>query len=223
MYRALSPVGFLSICLLATAATVQAESYLGSGASDDQIKRALLNTRTLTRQRSEAPSAPKGQAQPQKRADAAAPSAKSDSAKQHGAPEGRVAAAPPQQEAQASTGDEAAGPASFQIFFDLDSAALRKDAYPILDRLGAALSAPELKDFRFVVEGHTDALGSEQHNLELSENRAKSVREYLVEKHHVDPARLEAMGRGETELYEPDRPTSAKNRRVRFVNADSGS
>jgi outer membrane protein OmpA-like peptidoglycan-associated protein len=196
-----------------------AESYLDSGASEAQIKRALLSTRTLSRQKAESRISTSTQRKRQitGASTSSAPSGHSGRASGSSG-SGTIATAtdnPPE-----SAGDESGGPASFQIFFDLNSATLRTDAYPVLDRLASALGSPELQDYRFLVEGHTDATGSEAFNLELSQNRAQSVREYLVERHNIDPARLEPVGRGESDLYDPGHPASGKNRRVRFVNAD---
>jgi len=229
MRTALIPVAsIVALLLLASAAGVQAESYLGSGASDSQVRKALLNTRSLSRPKpvteAAAAGASAGSRQSRPAAGRAGQSAANKPARRAataGAGGAAVAGAAAAADDEQASGDEAAGPASFEIFFDLNSAALRKDSLPVLDRLGAALGAPELKDFRFVVEGHTDATGSEPTNLALSENRAKSVRDYLVEKHQIDPARLEPKGLGASDLYDPQNPRSAKNRRVRFVNPDA--
>lgn len=202
------------VLLLGASGGLRAEGYLGSGASEAQIKRALLNTRTLKRQQPAA----QGVSRAKRVSDA------KGSAPRVAAHAGRAGAVAAVGEAPiGSTGSAEAGPASFEIFFDLSSANLRSDALPVLDRLGTVLGSDDLKDFRFVVEGHTDATGSEAHNLELSANRAKTVRDYLVEKHGIDPARLEPVGRGEGELYDPDHPASGKNRRVRFVDPDAGT
>lgn len=201
------------------AGNLSAESYLDSGASETQIKRALLNTRTLTRQRSEG----RGNTASQSNGRAGRASTSTVKGKDPGGSRGasaRSAEARSPETSPKSTGSDDGGPASFEIYFDVNSANLRADAYPVLDRLGSALRSQELNDYRFVVEGHTDATGSEAFNLELSQNRAQSVREYLVGKYDIDPARLEPVGRGESELYDPEHPDSGKNRRVRFVNAD---
>jgi len=198
---------------------LSAESYLGSGASESQIKRALLNTRTLTRQRSES----RGNSTTQSAGRAAGASVSTAKGKDSGrsrSSSARNAMARSPEASPTSTGSDDGGPASFEIYFDVNSANLRADAYPVLDRLGSVLTSQDLQDYRFVVEGHTDATGSEAFNLALSQNRALSVREYLVNKYDIDPARLDPVGRGESELYDPDHPASGKNRRVRFVNAD---
>jgi len=229
MFRAAIPLGPIAICLLlAGPAAVRAESYLGSGASDAQVKQALLGTRSLSRQRPSAaaaatrPKAKPGASVHQQGARPAAGRA-APTAKGAAAVGAATAAAASEAPASDSTGDEAQGPASFAIYFELGSANLRADSLPVLDRLGAALASPELKDERFVVEGHTDASGSEQINMALSQARADAVRNYLVEKHNIGPERLVPQGRGMSELLDPDHPLSGKNRRVRFVNADAGN
>jgi hypothetical protein len=123
----------------------------------------------------------------------------------------------------ASEGDIEVGPASFRIQFAFNSATLRREAIPLLDKLGEALTSEELQDWVFVVEGHTDAVGDERFNLMLSQRRAEAVRDYLVSKHGVQPARLPVQGFGESEPYDPDRPTAAVNRRVTFSDPESAS
>ncbi len=66
------------------------------------------------------------------------------------------------------------------------------------------------------VEGHTDAVGSDAYNLELSRSRARAVRDYLVQRHGIDGARLKTVGYGEARLVEAADPTAAVNRRVQF-------
>lgn len=105
---------------------------------------------------------------------------------------------------------------SMPVYFALDSDELTPAAIARLDRLGAALSSPEFSGDRWLIEGHTDASGDNQHNRELSERRAASVYNYLISKHGLDPNALETVGRGEEELYEPSDPYSGANRRVRI-------
>jgi outer membrane protein OmpA-like peptidoglycan-associated protein len=70
----------------------------------------------------------------------------------------------------------------------------------------------------FVVEGHTDAQGSDQANLALSQARAESVRTYLVSR-GVAAERIRALGRGEAQpVASNDSPEGrANNRRVEIV------
>ena len=69
------------------------------------------------------------------------------------------------------------------------------------------------------VEGHTDAIGSDTYNLELSHGRASAVRAYLVQHHGIEAARLKTLGYGEERPLEGSNPNAAVNRRVQFRGA----
>jgi outer membrane protein OmpA-like peptidoglycan-associated protein len=105
-----------------------------------------------------------------------------------------------------------------EVFFDYDSAAITGEALPILDKLGEALNSDKLKGSVFMVAGHTDAHGSADYNLGLSNARARSVREFLIKKYHVAPDQLVAVGFGEEQLKNPEDPEAGENRRVQVVN-----
>jgi len=105
-----------------------------------------------------------------------------------------------------------------EVFFDYDSAAITGEALPILDKLGAALNSDKLKGSVFMVAGHTDAHGSADYNLGLSNARARSVREFLIKKYHIAPDQLVAVGFGEEQLKNPEDPDAGENRRVQVVN-----
>ena len=98
------------------------------------------------------------------------------------------------------------------IEFDLDSAALQEEARRHLDAFVEALQNPALSGHRFLVEGHTDATGPDDYNLELSRRRATAVVDYLVGR-GIDPDRLLARGLGETRPRTSD-PGDGANRRV---------
>ena len=101
------------------------------------------------------------------------------------------------------------------IQFDLDSAKLQTSSKPLLNNLATAMKNDRLAEMRFKVEGHTDAQGTEDHNLKLSSNRAETVIEYLASQ-GVDKVRLLGEGKGYSELLIPERPKAAENRRVRI-------
>jgi outer membrane protein OmpA-like peptidoglycan-associated protein len=107
--------------------------------------------------------------------------------------------------------------ADLAVTFEFDSASLTPTAQQILDNLAVSLTS-ELDTYKFELEGHTDASGSEPYNQALSERRADAVRAYLVEQHNVDPARLVPVGKGEADLLDPANPDAAANRRVRVIN-----
>ncbi|MBK3778593.1 OmpA family protein, partial [Azospirillum brasilense] len=101
----------------------------------------------------------------------------------------------------------------FRINFAFNSADVPKEFYSYVDAVGGLMSQdPQL---RLVIEGHTDAVGSEQYNLALSERRAVSVGEYLVRVHHIEPQRIAIAGLGKSQPLTPD-PTDSRNRRVEF-------
>ena len=99
------------------------------------------------------------------------------------------------------------------IHFDVDSDKLRSDAKPALEQLLAALQASPALKVR--IEGHTDSDGTDSHNLELSERRAKAVVAWLTQR-EVSAARLEAVGKGETAPLAANDTSSGRalNRRV---------
>jgi outer membrane protein OmpA-like peptidoglycan-associated protein/flagellar hook assembly protein FlgD len=102
------------------------------------------------------------------------------------------------------------------IEFAFDSAELTPGARPILNRVVDILEKYE--NYTVLVEGHTDDIGEEEYNIRLSEDRAKSVMDYLIDK-GIDKKRLSFRGMGETAPFLPN--TSAenqrRNRRVEFL------
>jgi outer membrane protein OmpA-like peptidoglycan-associated protein len=87
---------------------------------------------------------------------------------------------------------------------------------PLLSSLVEAMKNDRLAAIKFKVEGHTDAQGSEQHNMKLSQSRAESVMAYLTSQ-GVDRERLKGEGKGFSDLLLPEKPKAAENRRVRIT------
>ncbi|MDQ5908796.1 MAG: OmpA-like protein [Pseudomonadota bacterium] len=109
-----------------------------------------------------------------------------------------------------------------QIRFDVNSARIRPDAYPLLNEYASALQSPALGAAILLIAGHTDAAGSDAHNLLLSERRAQAVRDYLI-RQGIAPNRLTAKGYGEaypvaSNATEADREL---NRRSEFIRLDT--
>ena len=99
------------------------------------------------------------------------------------------------------------------VNFEFDSAKLTSDSYAVLDRVVLALQ--DWPDIRVEVGGHTDSIASDEYNRDLSDRRAKAVRDYLVSR-GIERSRLEAKGYGESEPITTNDTDAgrAKNRRV---------
>ncbi len=108
-----------------------------------------------------------------------------------------------------------------EIYFDFNSVRLSARAVPQLTTLGQTLIEPEFKDTVFLIGGYTDAKGSDSYNQELSERRAETVKQFLVERFHFPAANLVTAGYGKQHLKNPDEPFSAENRRVQIGNLNA--
>jgi outer membrane protein OmpA-like peptidoglycan-associated protein len=104
------------------------------------------------------------------------------------------------------------------IQFEYNSAKISQAALPAVQELGKALSDPALKGSTFMVAGHTDAVGGDAFNRNLSERRAETIKHYLSDKYGIAGADLVAVGYGKSKLKDPNAPTAAVNRRVQVVN-----
>jgi OOP family OmpA-OmpF porin len=82
------------------------------------------------------------------------------------------------------------------VLFEFGKAQLRPGAGEKLDELAQTMQGAEVD--RIVAVGHADRIASEDYNRDLSERRAEAVKQYLVQK-GVDPQRVQAEGRGESE------------------------
>lgn len=99
------------------------------------------------------------------------------------------------------------------VLFGLDSARINPDADAVLKEIADA--ARDQPDARLVVEGHTDTSGSHDHNMQLSDARARAVAAALA-RQGVARARIQTEGLGETQLAVDtgDGVREARNRRV---------
>ncbi len=81
------------------------------------------------------------------------------------------------------------------VSFDTNSATVRQGLYAEIDRISSVLTQYPQTVIR--VEGHTDSVGSDSYNLDLSNRRAVAVKNLFVQRGVTD-ARIEAVGYGET-------------------------
>jgi len=107
--------------------------------------------------------------------------------------------------------------ASLLITFETNSSELTAPAKQQLDVVAAALKNDRLAEYSFNVEGHADPRGQADANMILSQQRAESVRSYLVTTHNIAADRLKAEGKGDTDLLNRKVPTAPENRRVTIV------
>jgi outer membrane protein OmpA-like peptidoglycan-associated protein len=103
------------------------------------------------------------------------------------------------------------------IYFDFASATIKPESEPVLKEIADALA--KNPSWKLSVEGHTDNVGGDAANLDLSRRRANAVKDALTTRLHVDAARLTTSGFGATKPKESnDTPDGrARNRRVELV------
>lgn len=103
------------------------------------------------------------------------------------------------------------------IYFDFGQATIRPESEPVLKEIAAALTSNPA--WAMTIAGHTDSVGGDSYNLELSKRRAAAVRTALVDRYGIAGARLTSEG------YGASRPTAsndtltgrAQNRRVELT------
>jgi len=103
------------------------------------------------------------------------------------------------------------------INFDIGKAVIKPESFPLLDEVAAILL--QYPTLTIEIGGHTDATGSKAKNLKLSEDRAKAVLGYLMQRYPtLDGSNFTAVGYG-SEAPVASNGTAlgrAKNRRVEF-------
>lgn len=98
--------------------------------------------------------------------------------------------------------------------FEQGSAELNDDAKLALHDLAKVLNQhPELV---ILIEGHTSAEGDVALNQRLSEERAQAAADFLINREKIDASRVNAVGKGSSELKDPENPMSDVNRRTEF-------
>ncbi len=102
------------------------------------------------------------------------------------------------------------------ITFDVDSDQLKPEAYGILKEIAEAINSEKGKNIS--ITGHTDSDGSDEHNMDLSNRRAMSVKNALVNDFGVDASSLTTDGKGESQPVAGNDSANnkAKNRRTEF-------
>lgn len=108
------------------------------------------------------------------------------------------------------------------INFATGSAEIPRSQYRKVEEIARALNriSERNRRARFLIEGHTDAVGSDLSNLALSERRAASLKRVLVREFGVSRRALETVGYGEDFLLVPTQYENWQNRRVTLRRVD---
>ncbi|MFP5213541.1 MAG: OmpA family protein [Acidobacteriota bacterium] len=109
---------------------------------------------------------------------------------------------------------------TIHLEFTFNSDGLTPQSVKILDELGKAMQNPVLRGYVFNIEGHTDNVGSDAYNDELSRKRARAVADYMVKTFALPWEQFEVAGFGKRRpVFSNDTESGrAQNRRVVVVN-----
>lgn len=111
---------------------------------------------------------------------------------------------------------DAAGKVVIQVQFETDQTTILPTSKPQLEQVIALLNADSA--LRLSINGHTDNTGSASHNLQLSQQRAAAVRDFIIAA-RIDQKRLESSGFGDSQPIADNNTEDGKsrNRRVELV------
>ena len=112
---------------------------------------------------------------------------------------------------------------ALNILFEFNRATLTDAAEDTLKILGEAMTSAALKGTTFQIEGHTDAVGNFDYNMELSRRRAYAVQRYLMANFKIPSSQLVPVGMGEVQPLPNIDPDDGRNRRVEIVNLSAGN
>ena len=105
----------------------------------------------------------------------------------------------------------------YDIYFDFNSAVIRSESEPSLKQIATVLQRHP--DWKLDASGHTDAIGGDKANLELSRQRAAAVKDALTRRYQVNPQRLTTSGYGAARPQDSNATLEgrARNRRVELI------
>ncbi len=106
---------------------------------------------------------------------------------------------------------------TYGIYFDFNKDTIKPESEPVLKEIVQAMT--DNPDWKLTVEGHTDNIGGDTYNLDLSKRRAAAVKEALVTRYHIAPDRLANDGYGASRPVETNDTLEgrARNRRVELT------
>ena len=105
----------------------------------------------------------------------------------------------------------------YGIYFDFASDRLKPESTPVLDEIAQVMQ--NHPDWKLSVSGHTDNIGGDAYNLDLSKRRAAAVKQTLVVRYHIVPERLTTDGYGASRPVDTNETLEgrARNRRVELM------
>jgi OOP family OmpA-OmpF porin len=102
------------------------------------------------------------------------------------------------------------------VEFDFDKDTIRPVHHSDIQKVANFLNA--YAKTNAALEGHTDSIGSEEYNMQLSKRRANSVKKYLVEKFNIDASRISTVGHGESKPVASNKTSEGRQRNRRVVS-----
>ena len=115
--------------------------------------------------------------------------------------------------------DNRADSIGFPIKFQFNSVGILDESRSFLDEVGKMMTLEKFSQEKIVVEGHTDAYGSQKYNHLLSRRRAIAVKDYLLKNYQIPENRLFVAAKGESKPLSGKSPFASVNRRVQFYRA----
>jgi OmpA-OmpF porin, OOP family len=106
---------------------------------------------------------------------------------------------------------------TLDIHFDTDTPVIRPDSYQAVGRIADALVNAQLLPYTFLIVGHSDSTGKREANAILSQRRADSIRDVLVNTFKISSKRLQSLGLGEEQFVDQAHPTSPANLQIQLV------
>jgi outer membrane protein OmpA-like peptidoglycan-associated protein len=106
---------------------------------------------------------------------------------------------------------------TYGIYFDFNKDTIKPESEPVLKEIVQAMT--DNPDWKLTVEGHTDNIGGDTYNLDLSKRRAAAVKDALVTRYHIAADRLSTNGYGSSRPVETNDTLEgrARNRRVELT------
>lgn len=105
-------------------------------------------------------------------------------------------------------------PINLRVLFEFDKAVIQPAFNPRIEAVADFMK--KHPDTTTVIEGHTDSMGSDRYNMDLSKRRAEAVKQELVNRYGISPNRLSTQGFGETRPVDTNATSQGRynNRRV---------